>query len=95
VCSCDQILSEILQQHILIKGRVKIGEKVLFHNIEANKMPLKSRPIYVPNGRSWLTRMDKRSKKLSEVVNLLGTDFSDYEQQKIEARNVTKKNDNK
>jgi hypothetical protein len=39
--------------------------------------------------------MDKRSKKLSEVVNLLGTDFCDYRLQKIEARNVTKKNDNK
>jgi hypothetical protein len=39
--------------------------------------------------------MAKRSKKPSEVVNLLGTDFCDYKLQRIEARSVTKKEANK
>ena len=75
----------------LLRSRIKIGEKVLFHNIEANKMPLKSGPIYIPHRHSWLTRMVKES----EVVILRGSDFWDYKLQSNEATAIVEKNDNK
>jgi hypothetical protein len=44
---------------------------------------------------AWPIDPPSPKKKPFEVVNLLGTDFCYYKLQKIEARNVTKKNDNK
>ena len=58
-------------------------------------MHLKSGQIYIADRNSWLTRKAKGSRKLSAVVNLLGSDFWDYKLQSNEVRAIVEKKNNK